>query len=128
MSHSERDIGRMADRHNDNMLNEHLDGMASDEQREERVDAYVAENMNDRILAWLSQEAEGVLFECVSETSAEETNDAIAARMIMAMADGDDSDENNRKLGEAFYKWMRKGMEDAIEPELRDEAERELGG
>ena len=126
MSYQERRIALMAARHNERLLNEHLDGQEAREQREESIDAYVTDNMNDRILAWLDDAEEGVLLECVSETSAEETNDAVAAKMIRLIASGDDGVDNYYLLGKAFYQWIHKGMEDALEPGLRDEAEKEL--
>ena len=108
MSYQERRIALMADRHNERLLNKYLDGQAARERREEAIDAYVNDNMNDRILAWLDDAEEGVLLECVSETSAEETNDATAARMIRAIAAGDDIANNYELLGRAFYAWMLK--------------------
>lgn len=126
MSMSDREIDREADRYHDCQLHDYLDSQEAQDRREEAIDAYVNDNMNDRILAWLDESAEGVLFECVSETSAEETNDATAARMVRAIASGDDISNNYELLGRAFYAWMLKGMEDALEPELRDDAEKEL--
>ncbi len=122
MSYQERRIALMADRHNERLLNDYMDSQDAAEQREKAIDEYVHDNMNDRILAWLDEAAEGVLLECVSETSAEETNDATAARMVRAIAAGNDIANNYELLGRAFYAWMLKGMEDALEPELRDEA------
>lgn len=126
MTYTDREIDRMADNHNNLLLRNHLDSQDEAEAREEAIEAYVAEHMDERILDWLAEAEEGVVYEIVENTVATETEDKIAAKMIRLIVAGETVDNNFKLLGKAFYSWIHKGMASAIEPELRAEAEKEL--